>query len=64
MQQQTLNITDFGDGLNTKLPASRLKPSEAVLVSNLRTIGGTLYPRKDKVDDGIVVAGSPVHSQA
>jgi len=64
MQTQTVRINDFSNGLNTKLPASRIQPSEAVAVFNIRTIGGALYPRKDNVDFGTISGGLPVHSMA
>ncbi len=65
MQAQIIKVEDFGDGLNTKMPREKLKPSEAFSVSNLRTIGGTLYPRKDNLLVATIGDGTkPVHSQA
>lgn len=63
-EKQIIKLSDYGDGQNSKLPPSRLKPSEAFLVFNLRTLSGTLEPRKDKIEYANLGTGLPVHSLA
>ncbi len=64
-EMASVSFADFGDGLNTEMPAMKLTPSEATVAYNLRSVGGVLMPRKAVAQyDNIAGETAGIHSLA